>query len=224
MLVQYDTTEIRWSSVAFDADAGPEELEIMINGNAVGGLLFCLAAVPLAGSAQDLEETTIFEVAGDSREVLLMEGTINGDTPAQLSAIFEAEPGIRTIVLLQCLGSSDDEANFPMARDVRARGLNTHLTADSEIYSGCVDFFLAGNARSMEPGARIGVHSWYDDDDAMDGADYPRGSPEHEENRRYVEDMLGSDAFYWFTLDAAPADGMHYLTDPEIARFGLLTR
>ena len=75
----------------------------------------------------------------------------------------------------------------------------------------------------MEPGARIGVHSWYDDDDEMDGVDYPRDAPDHELNRRYVEDMLGTDAFYWFTLEAAPADGMHYMTEAEIARFGLLT-
>jgi hypothetical protein len=196
----------------------------MINRFAVAGLLCCLAAFPLACVAQDLDEVTVFETAGEGREFLLMEGTINSDTPDQLNAILGAEPQVRTIVLLQCLGSSDDEANFPMAREVRERGLNTHLTSDSEIYSGCVDFFLAGNMRSMEPGARIGVHSWYDDDDEMDGAEYPRNSPDHELNRRYVEDMLGSDAFYWFTLDAAPADGMHYMTEDEIARFGLLTR
>lgn len=209
--------------MAFDADCGPEEPESMINRLSAAGWLFCLAAIPLAGAAQDLDEVTVFQVTGEWRGVLLMEGTINSDTPHQLSAILEAEPQIRTIVLLRCLGSSDDEANFPMARGVRARGLNTHLTATSEIYSGCVDFFLAGNVRTMEPGARVGVHSWYDDDDEMDGVDYPRDAPDHELNRRYVEDMLGTDAFYWFTLEAAPADGMHYMTGDEIARYGLLT-
>ena len=29
--------------------------------------------------------------------------------------------------------------------------------------------------------------------------------------------------FYWFTLSAAPADGMHYMSEEEILRFNLLT-
>lgn len=195
----------------------------MMSRIAVAVLVCCLSTISLTSAAQDLREVTVFQVTGAGQDVLLMQGTINSDTPDQLNAILRAEPQIQTIVLLQCLGSSDDEANFPMARGVRERGLNTHLTAESEIYSGCVDFFLAGYARTMEPGARIGVHSWYDDDDEMDGVDYPRDAPDHELNRRYVEDMLGTDAFYWFTLEAAPADGMHYMTYDEIARFGLLT-
>ena len=115
----------------------------MMNRMVVAGLMCWLIAIPLACAAQDLDEVTVFQVSGERGDVLLMEGTINSDTPYQLNAILETEPQVRTIVLLRCLGSSDDEANFPMARGVRDRGLNTHLTSDSEIYSGCVDFFLA---------------------------------------------------------------------------------
>jgi len=49
----------------------------------------------------------------------MMEGTINSDTPAQLDGVLNRNPQIRTIVLMKCLGSSDDEANIPMARKVR---------------------------------------------------------------------------------------------------------
>ncbi len=186
--------------------------------------LLCLPArVLVAAVAQNLDEVTVFEVTGDQREYLLMEGTINSDTPAQLKAILDANPQVRTIVMLECPGSDDDEANLPMARMVRARGLNTHLTSTSNIASGAVDFFLAGNVRTMESGARIGVHSWSDDDGTKE-TDYPRNSPEHELIRKYTEDMLGSDAFYWFTIEAADASSMHYMTEEEIARFGLLTR
>jgi hypothetical protein len=186
-------------------------------------MLVCSPAVATDAAAQDLNEETMFETAGVRGEFLLMRGTINEETPAQLTRILDHNPQIRTIVLLDCLGSDDDEANFPMARMVRARGLNTHLTSDSRIYSGCVDFFLAGNARTMEPGAEIGVHSWYDDDDQKQAIEYPRGSREHELNRKYIEDMLGSDAFYWFTIEAAPAEGMHLMTEAEIRYFGMLT-
>ena len=185
--------------------------------------LFCLPGVVLTATAQNLDEVTVFEVAEDEEDILLMEGTINSDTLAQLKALLDANPVIRTIEMHYCPGSSDDEANFHMARMVRARGLNTHITSQSQIASGCVDFFLAGNVRTMERGAKIGVHSWYDDDSRKNATDYPPDSPEHGLNRKYIEDMLGSDAFYWFTIKAAPADGMHYMTEEEIAQYKLLT-
>ncbi len=108
-----------------------------------------------------------------------------------------------------------------LAYEVRARGLNTRLLATSEIDSGGVDLFLAGVERTMEDGAHIGVHSW--SDGFKDAVDYPRDAPEHEQNRKYIEDMLGSDVFYWFTIQAAPADGIHEMTNSEIVEFGLLT-
>ena len=128
-------------------------------------IMLSLAMLTLPTTAQDLENETDFQLAKDRNDILLMQGTINSDTPAQLKAVLNTYPGITTIVMLYCPGSSDDEANFPMARAVRARGINTHLTSTSDIASGCVDFFVAGSQRSMERGAKIGVHSWYDDDD-----------------------------------------------------------
>ena len=184
---------------------------------------FFLPEVGHSAGVPDLEEITVFEVTGEQGDILLMKGTINSGTPAQLNALLSANPQIRTIVMLYCPGSSDDEVNFPMARMVRARGLNTHITSQSEISSGCVDFFLAGNVRTMERGAKIGVHGWFDDDDGKEATDYPRDSTEHELNRKYVEDMLGSDAFYWFTIEAAPAKRMHYMNEEEIALYGMLT-
>ena len=183
-----------------------------------------LVMLTLSATAKDLENESDFQLAQGRNDILLMQGTINSDSPAQLRAMLNTYPSITTIVMLYCPGSSDDEANFPMARAVRARGINTHLASGSDIASGCVDFFLAGSQRSMEHGAKIGVHSWYDDDDKKDATDYPTDSPEHELNRKYIQDMLGSDAFYWFTINAAPADGMHYMSEQEITEYRLLTQ
>ena len=35
--------------------------------------------------------------------------------------------------------------------------------------------------------------------------------------------MLGSDDFYWFTIEAAPADDIYYMTNQEIIDYGLIT-
>ena len=109
-----------------------------------------------------------------------------------------------------------------LAYRVREIGLNTHLTKSSEIHSGGVDLFLAGVERTMERGATIGVHSWSDGE--RDARDYPKNAPEHEQNRLYIQRMLGSDAFYWFTIYAASADDIHVMTDAEIEKYGILTR
>jgi hypothetical protein len=162
--------------------------------------------------------TTSFTVSDNQ---LFMSGEINSKTLGQFEDVIEANPKIDTLVELVVPGSLDDETMIALAYRVRELGLNTHLTAKSEIYSGGVDLFLAGVERTIEQGAIIGVHSW--SDGKRDAADYPRSSPEHENNRKYIERMLGDDAFYWFTIYAAPADGMHNMTTSEIAEFNLIT-
>lgn len=171
-----------------------------------------------AGSDNAVEAIE-FEVVG---ERLFMNGTINSESLDQFEDLYAQNPQITTIVEQEIDGSIDDDTMIALAYRVRQLGLNTHLEADTEIYSGGVDLFLAGVERTMERGAVVGVHSWSDGE--RDAADYPRDSPEHEQNRKYIEDMLGEDDFYWFTIYAAPADGMYEMTDDEIIQYGLLTQ
>ena len=169
-------------------------------------------------AVMNLTERTEFVVQGDT---LLMSGEINSKTLDQFEAIIAANAQITTLRELVVPGSLDDDTMIALAYRVRALGLNTELVADSEIYSGGVDLFLAGVERRAERGATVGVHSW--SDGVNDAADFPRDSSEHEQNRKYIEDMLGADEFYWFTIYAAPADGMHEMSDAEIVEYGLLT-
>ncbi len=167
----------------------------------------------------NMVETTEFTVEGDT---LLMTGTINSKTLAQFNEIYAQNPDITTLVELSIPGSMDDDTMIALAYRVRELGLNTHLRARSEIYSGGVDLFLAGVQRTIDAGAEVGVHSW--SDGIRDAADYPRSAPEHEQNRRYIEAMLGSDEFYWFTIYAAPAGDIYIMSENEIRQFGLVTR
>lgn len=186
--------------------------------------LFLAGATALAGCEQaavavmNMTETTEFRVEG---ERLIMNGEINSQTYDQFEAVIANNPGIAVLVEQNVPGSLDDDTMIRLAYRVRELGLDTHLEAGSEIYSGGVDLFLAGTERTMEAGAKIGVHSW--SDGSRDAADYPRDAPEHEQNRKYIEDMLGDDRFYWFTIYAAPADGMKLMTAEEIETYGLLT-
>lgn len=163
-------------------------------------------------------ETTAFEVDGDT---LYMNGEINAKTLDQFEAVIATHPGIATLVECDVPGSFDDDTMIPLSYRVRELGIATHLTATSEIASGGVDLFLAGVTRTMAPGARLGVHSW--SDGRRDAVEYPRDAPEHEANRAYVEAMLGDDGFYWFTIEAAPAAKIHWMSDAELSRYDVLT-
>lgn len=171
------------------------------------------------GVVENASDGTQMVVQGDQ---LVMSGTITSRTPQNFERLLAMNPQIRTLVQTEVAGSIDGEATTAMGYRVRALGIATHLRSDSVVDSGGVDLFLAGRRRTMERGASIGVHSWRNG--YREGSSYPPSSPEHDLTRGYIADMLGSDAFYWFTLQAAPSDGIHEMTTAEIARFGLLTR
>ena len=182
----------------------------------LGGLCVLSAGTP--ASADLLEEPTF--IAGRDG-VLFMFGEISGAALDAFEDAVEDHPATTTLVPCIVPGSSDDNAMIEMSYLVRDMGLRTHLTSRSQVASGGTDLFLAGEMRTMVSGADIGVHSWSDGEN--DAADFPRTSPEHDLNRDYIVDMLGADAFYWFTIYAAPADDMHWMTAAEITTYGLLT-
>tara|TARA_R110002049_G_scaffold10127_2_gene50286 strand:- start:82864 stop:83439 length:576 start_codon:yes stop_codon:yes gene_type:complete len=184
---------------------------------ACAGLVLMLLAA--CGTIENATDGTQMQVQGRQ---LLLSGTITSRTAANFKRMLVANPQVDTVVLTQIDGSIDGAATIDMGYQLRALGMATHLRRDSVVDSGGVDLFLAGTRRSMAPGARLGVHSWRNG--YREGSSYPAGSPEHQMTRRYVADMLGNDAFYWFTLQAAPSDGIHDMTAAEISHYGLLTQ
>ena len=138
--------------------------------------------------------------------------------------LLKENPQVDTLVLKKMSGTRDGDMNIVLARDIRKRGLNTHLEKNSAIASGAVDLFLAGKYRTMECGALIGVHSW-----SIGGArETIRVSPKDmgaDHRQKYHEDFLrdmGIDpAFYAYTRAAAEPEDIHYMSVEDINRFGL---
>ena len=152
---------------------------------------------------------------------LYLDGQIDVADRRRFLDTLAANPQLEVVVLGHVPGSIDERAVRDMGRAIRSRGLETRLTQGSQIYSGGVDLFVAGAQRSVAPGAIIGVHAWADG--FRSGNEYPPDSPKHAALRAYTEEMLGSDAFYWFTLAVAPNDGIHLMSRAEMQRFGLIT-
>lgn len=181
--------------------------------------LFGLALLAGCGALDQYKTTLEIQVEGP---VLRLDGVINTRSAEQFYDALDANPQLQVIELGVIDGAIDTEAATYMGYAIRDLGLATRLRSNSEVYSGGVDLFLAGSDRHVEPGGVLGVHEWHNGFGS--GRDYNRGSRQHEPMRGYIEDMLGSDAFYWFTLQAAAYDQLHVMTRDEMIRYGVVTR
>jgi len=166
--------------------------------------------------------TSTYTVNGDQ---VLLTGTLGTYTYNQILEINANHPSVKTIVLTTIAGSLNDDVNVETGRLIRTAGYSTHLKSDSEIYSGGVDLFCSGLTRTRETGSKIGVHSWccYEGQTADQ---LPENSPGHNSQLAYFREMLGSTNgpnFYFFTINAAPFDGTHLMTDAEITQYQLIT-
>lgn len=162
-----------------------------------------------------------FEVVGERAYMI---GEIGSSTPDEVEDLIEDYPEVTTIVLVEVPGSGDDAANLEAARMVREAGLATHVPADGEIASGGVDFFLAGETRSFDDGARFGVHSWGTGDPDFNAVDLDEDDPEHDTYLSYYEELGVDTEFYWFTIEAAPPLDIHWMTSAELTEFGFATQ
>ncbi|MEM1415279.1 MAG: hypothetical protein AAGH15_10275 [Myxococcota bacterium] len=171
--------------------------------------------LPLGG--EDAYEPVTFTVAGTDAH---MRGVLDARALPALNALADAHPEVTRIVMDYVPGSANDEASQHAHRRVRALGLATHVPANGFIASGGVDFFVAGARRTIEEGAVLGVHSW--SNGSREGGDLPRDHPGHRLFLELYADLDVEEAFYWFTLEAAPAAGLHAMSVDELNRFGLL--
>ncbi|MEM9655499.1 MAG: alpha/beta hydrolase [Actinomycetota bacterium] len=175
---------------------------------------FLLAACGVVSGGDD-EPSAVFEVAGTTAT---MTGVIGSSTPDAVRDLVDDHPEVETIVMVDVPGSEDDEANLEAGRLVRSAGLATHVPADGFIASGGVDFYLAGVSRTYEAGAEFGVHSWATGD-GLSGDSVEDDDAQHDLYLDYYADVGVDDAFYWFTLGAAPADSLHIMSEAELVEF-----
>lgn len=159
-------------------------------------------------------------------DIAIMDGVIDSNTPIHWENFIAANPNTAKLIMKDCPGSDDDEANLEAARKIRQQGLTIHLPADAIIASGAVDLFLAGTTRTRAAGSKIGVHSWADGRN-NEATDFPVGDDNHQPYIDYYIEMGFSQtdaaSFYYFTINAAKAADIHWMTEAEIMQYKLLT-
>lgn len=189
-------------------------------------LFFCLSIVSACNKDTFPEGTRtfgIFKVLNDDRTIE-MNGEIGDNTLTEFNTLLERFPQVNKINMIEVPGSYNDEVNLQVALKVHQEQIATHLVKNGLIASGGVDFFLAGTSRTKGDNTMIGVHSWSDGEN--DASDYPVGHEEHLPYINYYKNVGFSqseaEAFYYFTINAAPAEDIYYMTDAEIEQYGIL--
>lgn len=166
----------------------------------------------------------IFDVKNDS--TITMNGTIGGRTDNHFDNLLKKHPNIKWIELGDCPGSRNDEVNLKVAKKMYDLGLNTKVFSNSEIASGSVDLFLAGNKREVASGAKIGVHSWAGG--GKKPTELPADDPAHYLYIDFYKSIGMSDnesiEFYFFTIESAEANDIHWMTEAEIEFYNMRTK
>ena len=158
-----------------------------------------------------------FKVRNDT---VYVNGLLGKRAYHRLENIINKNSNLKTLTLLDVPGSIDDDYNIKSCYLINEKQLNTHLTSNSIIASGGVDFFLAGQQRSIEQGAKVGVHSWSNGNE--DGVNIAREDSSHRLFLDFYNSINIDTSFYWFTLQSAGADSIHWLSYDEMIRYGVI--
>ena len=167
----------------------------------------------------------IFTVLEDGA-TLEMNGTIGSSSLINFNKLESTFPDVNNINIKNCDGSSDDDVNLKLSAKVHQKKINIHLMDNGEIASGGVDFFIAGKQRTKGSNTKIGVHSWAGKNETA--TDFPIGHNNHLPYINYYVDVgftqQQAEDFYYFTINAAPAESIHWMTESEITQYNLITK
>lgn len=187
-------------------------------------LMFLLSIVFITSCDENAEPQTqfgIFKVVDDN--TIEMDGEIFSRTLDDFNELIAAYPDINLINIVECPGSNDDEINVQVAKKVYDNDIATHLLDDGLIASGGVDFFLAGTTRTRGTNTMVGVHSWTDGEN--EATDFPADAEEHQLFIEFYKSIgftqTAAEDFYFFTINAAPAAEIYYMTEAEIEQYGI---
>ncbi|MBE9119194.1 hypothetical protein IQ249_25420 [Lusitaniella coriacea LEGE 07157] len=175
----------------------------------------------------------IFIVSPDETSVEV-EGEITDRALNDFNCMMSRYPDIDLLNLVDVPGSdvsvSDDnltDTALELGRAIFINDIDTHLVDGGSVSSGGTDLLASGRNISVGDDVEIGVHSWGGGWDgngsatASDIAYFPdHKHPEHQKYLKYYPNV-GFDRekgcqFYFFTIQSATTDEMHYMTEAEI--------
>lgn len=172
---------------------------------------------------RELEDKEIFSVSGNQKTFVL-NGVVNSSALDQFKDLVAKYPQIKQIDIVNCEGSINDRINLKLSQYIHENNFNIHLLKDGIIASGGTDLFLAGHKRTKEQNTKIGVHSWAGNNTTA--TDFPKG---HKHHLPYINYYVSvgftqeeAEDFYYFTINSASANDIHWMTSEEITTYHIL--
>ncbi|MEL6538486.1 MAG: alpha/beta hydrolase [Bacteroidota bacterium] len=182
-------------------------------------LIFGSTLVSCDGELFEARAIRPFVIENDT--TLSLNDVIDSNTLVAFEEALRQNPNTTWLIFYDAPGSEDDEINLQVGRRLHEMGLHTQVAEGGSIASGAVDLFLAGDVRLLEANARVGVHSW--STGSREATDFPRESEEHQPYIQYYQaigmDSALASSFYFFTIEAAPAADIHWMTSAEIEAY-----
>lgn len=171
----------------------------------------------------DENATFQFHVSGN---FAVAYGVIGSSTPAVVQDLINNHPAVTTIIMYACPGSEDDNANLQASTLLHNANYKMYLPVDGWVASGATDMFLAGTTRVIDATYDpVGVHAWSDGQN--DATVYPVGHAFHQPYIDYYVNVgfttQEAEDFYYFTIYAAPANGIHWMTNAEMNQYKIRT-
>jgi hypothetical protein len=146
-------------------------------------------------------------------------------------------PAFALFVMLVLHVSCCNECRQPPAEELPYEAATFEVEGDVAFMYGVIDHTTpavvqalfdehSGVTRIVEPCGKLGVHSW--DEDGPDGGiilgnEVPKGHELHAMFLEFYREMEIPEDFYWFTLEAAPPQRIHWMSDEEVLLYGLVT-
>ncbi|MBX9748957.1 MAG: hypothetical protein K5Q68_05010 [Roseococcus sp.] len=120
--------------------------------NALAGLGLALA-LGCSRPAAALDFTVLNQGGGN---IIFAAGAFERGDAARLEAVLRRTPNVQMMVFRSPGGVAAE--GLAVGRVIRRAGIGTHLPANTQCASACTYAFLGGRVRTMEAGARYGVH------------------------------------------------------------------
>jgi hypothetical protein len=188
-------------------------------------LSICIGCSRLPVGLEQLEQQLIFKLSED-KQAIVLDGVINSSAYREFKKLTVQYPEIKTLRIVTCEGSINDEVNLKLAKYIYKQEFYIHLMANGLIASGGTDLFLAGRKRTTGEHTKIGVHSWAGEN--VKATDFPKNHKYHMPYIDYYKSVgfLQKEAedFYYFTIYAAPPEGVHFMTKEEILKYKIVTQ
>ena len=197
--------------------------------------IFAISIITLLSCNKDEDSTNdsrsntrqfgIFKVLTGNTSIE-MDGVIGSYSLINFNKLISNYPNIDEINIKNCDGSSDDEVNLQLSAKIYQNKINTHIKNEGLIASGGTDLFLAGRKRTKGSSTKIGVHSWAGEN--VTATDFNVGHAYHLFYIKYYVSVgftqQQAEDFYYFTINVATADSIHWMTEAEIVQYNLITK